>query len=50
LNHRPPPADHEGQSLDDPWFGIVDTNRIRTELGFRPVYPTVLAASDAGAL
>jgi nucleoside-diphosphate-sugar epimerase len=36
--------------LDDPWFGIVATERIRTELGFRPIYPTVWSARDAGAL
>jgi uncharacterized protein YbjT (DUF2867 family) len=36
--------------LDDPWFGIVSTRRIRTELGFRPLYPTVWTARDAGAL
>jgi nucleoside-diphosphate-sugar epimerase len=34
----------------DPWEGIVDTRRIRTELGFRPRYPTVYAASAAGAM
>jgi nucleoside-diphosphate-sugar epimerase len=36
--------------LDDPWFGVVATERIRTELGFRPIYPTVWSARDAGAL
>jgi nucleoside-diphosphate-sugar epimerase len=36
--------------VDDPWFGIVSTGRIRTELGFRPIYPTVWTARDAGAL
>jgi nucleoside-diphosphate-sugar epimerase len=36
--------------LEDPWEGIVDTERIRTELGFQPVYRTVYAARDAGAL
>jgi nucleoside-diphosphate-sugar epimerase len=39
-----------GESGYDPWEGIVDTHRIRTELGFRPRYPTVYAASAAGAL
>jgi nucleoside-diphosphate-sugar epimerase len=34
----------------DPWEGIVDTRRIRDELGYRPVYPTVYAAEAAGAL
>jgi hypothetical protein len=44
----PGPSPVEGP--DDPWFGIVSTERIRAELGFRPVYPTVYAARDAGAL
>jgi nucleoside-diphosphate-sugar epimerase len=37
-------------TLDDPWAGIVDTTRIRTELGFRPVFPTLYTAWSAGAL
>jgi hypothetical protein len=36
--------------LDDPWAGIVDTCRIRTELGYRPLYPTLYTAQAAGAL
>jgi nucleoside-diphosphate-sugar epimerase len=35
---------------DSPWFGIVSTERIRRELGFRPLYPSVWTARDAGAL
>jgi hypothetical protein len=34
----------------DPWHGIVDTTRIRLELGFRPYHPSVWSARDAGAL
>jgi nucleoside-diphosphate-sugar epimerase len=34
----------------DPWHGIVDTTRIRRELGFRPYHPSVWSARDAGAL
>jgi nucleoside-diphosphate-sugar epimerase len=34
----------------DLWHGIVDTTRIRRELGFRPWYPSVWSARDAGAL
>ena len=34
----------------DLWHGIVDTTRIRHELGFRPLYPSVWSARDAGAL
>jgi nucleoside-diphosphate-sugar epimerase len=38
------------EPVDDPWFGIVSSERIRTQLGFRPIFPTVWAARDAGAL
>jgi nucleoside-diphosphate-sugar epimerase len=34
----------------DPWFGVISTLRARDELGFRPLYPTVWTARDAGAL
>jgi hypothetical protein len=47
LNGAPVP---DGDGPVDPWEGIVDTGRIRGELGYRPVYPTVYAASAAGAL
>jgi nucleoside-diphosphate-sugar epimerase len=51
LNHEPPTADPAGQPPDDdPWEGIVDTTRARAELGFRPIYPSVYTARDAGAL
>jgi nucleoside-diphosphate-sugar epimerase len=40
----------DGEGPVDPWEGIVDTGRIRTELGYQPVYPTVHTASAAGAL
>jgi nucleoside-diphosphate-sugar epimerase len=43
-------ADAADRTLADPWMGIVDTTRIRAELGFRPTYPTVYAALDAGAM
>jgi nucleoside-diphosphate-sugar epimerase len=35
---------------DDPWEGIVDTARIRNELGFCPIYRSIHAAKDADAL
>ncbi|MFB7499521.1 NAD-dependent epimerase/dehydratase family protein [Streptomyces sp. NPDC056161] len=34
----------------DPWYGVMSTDRIRRELGFRPLYPTLWTARDAGAL
>ncbi|MFC5752862.1 NAD-dependent epimerase/dehydratase family protein [Actinomadura rugatobispora] len=50
LNGEPAAEEAAGRTLDDPWEGIVDTSKIRRLLGFRPVYPTVYTAKDAGAL
>jgi nucleoside-diphosphate-sugar epimerase len=46
------PMSEEGSRVPDadPWEGIVDTARIRTELGFRPRYPSLQSARAAGAL
>ncbi len=49
LHGRPLDADAADRPLEDPWAGIVDTTRIRADLGFRPVFPTIYAAWDAGA-
>jgi nucleoside-diphosphate-sugar epimerase len=49
--HGEEPDEGAGERpLDDPWFGIVDTRRIRAEVGYRPIYPSVYTARDAGAL
>jgi nucleoside-diphosphate-sugar epimerase len=48
LNGVPFPDRPAGET--DLWHGIVDTTRIRRELGFRPWYPSVWSARDAGAL
>ncbi|MEU1405721.1 NAD-dependent epimerase/dehydratase family protein [Streptomyces sp. NPDC005728] len=40
----------DGDTDPDPWYGLVSTDRIRRELGYRPLYPTLWAARDAGAL
>jgi nucleoside-diphosphate-sugar epimerase len=50
LNGEPVPSDAASRELDDPWEGIVDTTRVRSQLGLRPVYPSVYTARDAGAL
>ena len=34
----------------DPWEGIVDTARIKDELGFRPIYPSIYTAEKKQAL
>ncbi|GAA2686578.1 hypothetical protein GCM10010400_58650 [Streptomyces aculeolatus] len=38
------------RAADDPWHGVVSNARIRAELGFRPLYPSLWTARDAGAL
>ena len=50
LNGEPVPPRAESRELIDPWEGIVDTTRMRAELGVRPLYPSVYVARDAGAL
>ncbi|MFJ9242605.1 NAD-dependent epimerase/dehydratase family protein [Streptomyces sp. NPDC101776] len=44
------PADLDRNTDPDPWFGIMSTERIRRELGYRPLYPTAWTAREAGAL
>jgi len=44
-----PPA-MASRPLADPWEGIASTTRIRDELSFRPLHPSVWTARDAGAL
>jgi nucleoside-diphosphate-sugar epimerase len=46
---RPAP-DAQARPLPDPWHGVLDTERIRAELGYRPIFPSILAARAAGAL
>jgi nucleoside-diphosphate-sugar epimerase len=50
LNGEHIAEDAANRPLDDPWEGIVDTTVARATLGFRPIFPTVYAAKDAGAL
>ncbi len=50
LNNQPEGTSDADASINDPWELIVDTLRIRDELGFRPIYPSYYAARDAGAL
>ncbi|HEU5379610.1 MAG TPA: NAD(P)-dependent oxidoreductase [Ktedonobacteraceae bacterium] len=42
--------DEEDASLKEPWEGVMDTTKIRKELGFRPLYPSFYTAKDAGVL
>lgn len=50
LNGLQPPAEAADRPVGDPWEGIVSTARIRDDLGFRPIHPSVWTARDAGAL
>ncbi|PTM99157.1 NAD(P)-dependent oxidoreductase [Streptomyces spinosirectus] len=50
LNGVEVPAELYDNTDPDPWHNIVDTRRIRRELGFRPIYPSVYTAQEAGAL
>ena len=50
LNGQPEGSPDVASSLDNPWEMIVDTGRLRDELGFRPIYPSYYTARDAGTL
>ncbi|MFE3030541.1 NAD-dependent epimerase/dehydratase family protein [Streptomyces canus] len=50
LNGKEIPAELYERTDPDPWLVITSTERIRRELGYRPVYPSVYAAREAGAL
>ncbi|MGW2044550.1 NAD-dependent epimerase/dehydratase family protein [Streptomyces sp. NPDC001858] len=50
LNGVEAPADLHTRTDPDPWRGVVSTERIRRDLGFRPIHPSVWSARDAGAL
>jgi nucleoside-diphosphate-sugar epimerase len=50
LNGVDVPAELHERTDPDPWSQITSTDRIRRELGYRPLYPSVYTARDAGAL
>ncbi|MCQ4041655.1 NAD-dependent epimerase/dehydratase family protein [Streptantibioticus rubrisoli] len=50
LNGAELPVDMHTRTDPDPWLGIMSTQKIRRDLGFRPIYPSVWTARDAGAL
>ncbi|WUD76463.1 NAD(P)-dependent oxidoreductase [Streptomyces sp. NBC_00510] len=50
VNGAEVPGGMAERASDDPWDGVVSNLRIREELGFRPQYPSVWTARDAGAL
>ncbi|WP_329401892.1 NAD-dependent epimerase/dehydratase family protein [Streptomyces melanogenes] len=50
LNGVEVPPELARRTDPDPFYTIVSTLRIRDELGFRPLYPSVWTARDAGVL
>ena len=38
------------RAVTDPWFGIVQNGKARRVLGYRPFYPTMWQAVDAGTM
>jgi nucleoside-diphosphate-sugar epimerase len=50
LNGKPVPEANRNMPVENPWEGISDITCIQKELGFHPIYPSVYAARDAGAL
>ncbi|NEB75621.1 NAD(P)-dependent oxidoreductase [Streptomyces sp. SID14478] len=50
VNGVPVPPEVYEKVDADPWHGVMSTGRIRRELGYRPVFPSVWAARDAGVL
>ncbi|WP_425833920.1 NAD-dependent epimerase/dehydratase family protein [Streptomyces fractus] len=50
LGGVPVPAEVYEKVGVDPWHGVMSTDRLRRELGYRPVFPSVWSARDAGVL
>lgn len=46
----PVPPEAYDKEVPDPWHSVMSTGRIRHELGFRPIFPSVWTARDAGVL
>ena len=44
------PPEAAGKQDPNPWMGVTDNVPLRDELGWRPLYPSVWTARDAGAL
>lgn len=50
LNGVPVPPEVYERVDPDPWHGVMSTARIRRDLGYRPMFPSVHTARDAGVL
>ena len=49
LGHELTPEMTE-RAIKDPWYGIVNNTKARRVLGFRPLFPTMWQAVDAGVM
>jgi nucleoside-diphosphate-sugar epimerase len=45
-----PTIPEEGWTVSNPWESLMDTERIKKELNFKPKYPSFYIAKDLGAL
>ncbi|WP_314174463.1 NAD-dependent epimerase/dehydratase family protein [Streptomyces winkii] len=50
LHGMPVPQEAYDKETPDPWHSVMSTTRIRHELGYRPLVPSVWTARDAGLL
>ncbi|MFZ3557465.1 NAD-dependent epimerase/dehydratase family protein [Streptomyces sp. BH055] len=50
LGGLPVPPEVYEKEAPDPWHSVMSTGRIRHELGYRPIHPTVWTARDAGVM
>ncbi|MBC9716195.1 NAD(P)-dependent oxidoreductase [Streptomyces sp. TRM66268-LWL] len=50
LHGQTVPPEAYGKEAPDPWAAVLSTARIRHELGYRPLFPSVWTARDAGML
>lgn len=48
--HGLPVPQEAYEQVADPWHGVMSTTRIRHELGYRPLVPSVWTARDTGML
>ncbi|MBY8881187.1 NAD-dependent epimerase/dehydratase family protein [Actinacidiphila acidipaludis] len=50
VHDRPVPQEVYDRDAPDPWHSVMSTTRIRRELGYRPLVPSVWTAREAGLL
>ena len=50
LHGEPSPEDAMSREMDVAWQQILDTAKIRNELGFKAMYPALRHACSAGVL